>query len=66
MISHIRCFTKSTVNKWAHISEMPLNQPDYAWFSKCTLNLVLEKPMLINPTDMSRLAPFSHWSNRDK
>ena len=53
MISSICCFTKKTVNKWAYISETPPNQPDYPWFSKCTLNLGLEKHMLINSADMS-------------
>ena len=48
MISPKYCFTKKAVNKWPHISEAPPNQPDYPWFSKCTLNLGLEKPMLIN------------------
>ena len=55
MISTICCFTKSAVIKWAHISETPPNQPDYPWFSKCTFKLGLEKPMLINSTDMSHL-----------
>ena len=45
-----------------HISEMPPNQPDYPWFSKCTLNLGLEKPMLINFVVMSHLPLFSHYS----
>ena len=35
-------------------------------FTTCTLNLGLEKPMLINSTNMSHLAPFSHWSINDK
>ena len=50
-------FTKKAINKWSHISETPPNQPDYPWFSKCTLNLGLEKPMPINPADMSHLPP---------
>ena len=62
MLSPMCCFTKSTVNKWVHISEMPPNQPDYPWFSKCTLNLGLEEPMLINFDDMSHLLLFSHLS----
>ena len=41
-------FYKKVVNKWALISVTPPNQPDYPWFSKCTLNLSLEKHMLIN------------------
>ena len=57
MISSICCFTKKAVNKWAYISEMPPNQPDYPWFSKCPLNLGLEKHMLINSADMSHLPP---------
>ena len=32
---------------------------DLSWFSNSTLNLILEKPMLINPTNMSHLSPFS-------
>ena len=56
------CFTKSTVNKWAYISQTPANQPDYPCFFKCTLNIGQEKPMLINPADMSHLPPFSHGS----
>ena len=56
------CFTKKGINKWAHISETPPNQLDYLWFSKCPLNLGLEKPILINSADMSHLPPFSHWS----
>ena len=43
--------------KSAYISETPPNQPDYPWFPKCTLNLGLEKPMLINSTDISHLPP---------
>ena len=31
MIAPICCFTKSSVNNWVHISEMPPNQPDYPW-----------------------------------
>ena len=63
MISPICCFTKKVVNKWVYISETPPNQPDYPWFSKCKLNLVLEKHVFINSADMSHLPPFSHWSN---
>ena len=63
MISPICCFTKSGVNKWAHIPEMPPNQPDYPWFSKYTLNSGLDKPMLLNSTNMSHLLPFSHRSS---
>ena len=40
-----------------HISETPPNQPGYPWFSKCPLNLGLEKPILINSADMSHLPP---------
>ena len=58
----ICCFTKKAVNKWAYISETPPNQPDYPWFSKCTLNFGLGEHMLINSTDMWHLPPFSHWS----
>ena len=65
MISHICCFIKKTVNKWAYISETPPNKPDYPCFSKCTLNLGLEKHMLISSADMSHLSPFSHWSILD-
>ena len=63
MISPICCFMKKVVNKWVYISETPPNQPDYPWFSKCKLNLVLEKHVFINSADMSHLPPFSHWSN---
>ena len=62
MILPIFCFTKSAVNEWAHISKALPNQPDYPLFSKCTLNLGLENPVLINSIDMSHLSPFSHWS----
>ena len=58
----ICCFTRKAVNKWAYISETPPNQPDYPWFSKCTLNFGLGEHMLINSTDMWHLPPFSHWS----
>ena len=63
MIPAKLCFTKSAVNKSAYISEMPPNQPDYPWFLKCTLNLGIEKAMLINSISMSHLPPFSHRSN---
>ena len=49
--------------EWPHTFETPPIQPDYPWFSKCTLNLGLEKAMLINSANMSHLPPFSHWSN---
>ena len=49
------CFTKTAVNKWVYISKTPPNQPDYKWFSKCTLDLSPEKPMLINSADMSHI-----------
>ena len=62
MISPICCFTKKAVNKRTYISETSPNHPDYPWFSKCTLNLGLEKHMLINSADMSHLPLFSHWS----
>ena len=57
MISPICCFTKKVVNKRTYISETSPNHPDYPWFSKCTLNLGLEKHMLINSADMSHLPP---------
>ena len=53
MITPICCFTKKVVNTWAYISETPPNQPDYPWFSKCPLNLGLEKHMLINSADVT-------------
>ena len=62
MISSICCFTKSAVNYMGTYLWTPPNQPDYPWFSKCTLKLGLEKPVLINSADMSHLTPFSHWS----
>ena len=31
------------------------SQSDYPWFSKCTLKLGLEKPILINSADISYL-----------
>ena len=57
MIPPKLCFTKCVVSKWAYISETPPNLPDYPWLLKYTLNLGQEKPMLINPTDMSHLPP---------
>ena len=62
MISPKCYFKKKGVNKRAHISETPANQLDYPWFSKCPLNLGLEKPILINSADMSHLPPFNHRS----
>ena len=59
------CSTKKGVNNWVHISETRPNQLNYPWFSKCPLNLSLEKPILINSVDMSHLPPFSHWSIRN-
>ena len=56
-------FTESVINKWAYISEMPPNQSDYLCFWKCTLNLCLEKPMLINYANISYLPFSSHCSN---
>ena len=53
---------KKCGKQWEHISETPPNQSDYPWFSKCTLNLNLVKPMLINSADISHLPSFSHWS----
>ena len=55
------CFTKSVIRKWAYNSEKPSNQPDYT----CTLNLGLEKTMLIDSADMSHLPLISHWSSGD-
>ena len=63
MIPPKLCFTKSAVNKWAYIFEMPPDQTNYPWFLKRTLYLGQEKPMLINSSDMSHLSPFSHRSN---
>ena len=53
------CSTKKDVNKWVHISETHPNQLDYPWFSKCPLNMELEKPIRINFAGMSNLPPPS-------
>ena len=51
-----KCYsTKKDVNKWVHISETHPNQLDYPWFSKCPLNMGLEKPLRINSAGMSNL-----------
>ena len=57
MILPICCFTIKAVNKWAYISETPPNQPVCPWFSKCALNLGLQRHMLINSADMSHYSP---------